>query len=476
MLQWFLVTFLGTAHLAIAAWVCGHILLHKEESGSAVLWIGIVLLSPFVGSIFYAIFGINRVHRRATRLRLKRGPDPRPLQDPKPDRPPLPFLEQMRLMYQFGRSIHFEEYSPNNTIEPLLNGDQAFPAMLEAIGRARKSVALSTYIFNLDRAGKQFADALVQARERGVAVRVLVDDVGLRYSRRSVVRALKKQGVRAVPFLPTLTTRFIRFANLRNHRKILLVDGDTGFVGGMNIKQENLLAEFPEKGVRDIHFRVQGPVLDQMKRVFEDDWEYACGEDIALPPWQGSPGWGTAETAARFIFHGPDNQWKKLHWLFLGALNLARKNIRIVTPYFLPTEILLNALQAAAMRGVQVDIVLPRKSNIPFLAWGMEANFLRLLESGIHIFRTSPPFDHSKIFVMDDIWASVGSSNWDSRSFRLNFEANLECFDPGLARELIALIEEKKREAEPVTRKEMRNLKLFRRLGNNFVRLFTPFL
>ena len=176
---------------------------------------------------------------------------------------------------------------PGNVVTPLINGDEAFPAMLAAIAAAKTSIALSSYIFDYDPAGMQFMTALIDAHRRGVAVRVLLDNFGALYSPRSVERALRKAGVAVAPFMSRRLGN-IAFINLRNHRKLLIIDGKVGFIGGMNIRYGNLLAARPPSPVQDIHFRVVGPVIDQMNLVFENDWSFAVGEEARLAGLAGS--------------------------------------------------------------------------------------------------------------------------------------------------------------------------------------------
>lgn len=466
--------FVGILHVSTALFACGHILLTKDDEKTAVTWIAIVLLSPIVGSVVYFILGINRIQRKAAHLRgalLRDHPTCPHDSSESVTLPDIPLLRQMRTL---GRRAGFEDFTAGNCVSPLMNGDEAFPAMLEAIAAARETVAISTYIFDRDRAGVKFVKALADARRRGVKVYVIVDGVGVRWSSPTVEGELMDAGVKVTHFLPTRFRSF-RFVNLRNHRKILLVDGHAAFVGGINIREGNLIAEEPTKPVRDIHFLVQGPVINQINAVFEDDWHFTAQEDISLPSWDGDRR-GVGPAFARAIPEGPDNDMRKLHWLISGALTCAQERVRIATPYFLPNPTLINALQVAALRGIAVDIVVPEKSNVWGFTWAMTANFQRLLESGIRIFLNPPPFDHSKILLIDQAWCSIGSSNWDARSFSLNFEINLECVDADLVARLDQIFEEKKRASRMVCLDAVRSVAPAVRLRNNIARLFSPYL
>jgi cardiolipin synthase len=430
-------------HVVVAGWTSVHILLKKENVRASIGWIGLVILSPLVGSAIYWIFGVNRIRR------------------------------------EFAEPIDegVDQQGFHALAEPtmlLVNGDEAYPAMLEAIHAARHSIALSTYIFDRDESGLRFVEALAAARDRGVEVRVLVDDVGIRYSRQPIDRDLAERGIKTARFMPARKLSLLAFINLRSHRKLLIVDGDVAFVGGMNIRHGNCLDANPRSPVQDVHFRVRGPVVSTLARLFEDDWEFTTGERVRLPrppaTESGYPG------RARVIADGPDDGLDMLQWTFLAALSTAARRARIVTPYFLPNEVLVSGFEVALMKGVRIEIIVPARSNLFYMDWPMRAVFERLVKRGVEVYLADPPFDHSKIFLVDDEWCSIGSSNWDDRSLRLNFEANLEIVDPELAWQLHLLIDRKKASARRLTPEEVRAVPLGWRLRNRFFRLFSPYL
>jgi cardiolipin synthase len=347
--------------------------------------------------------------------------------------------------------------------------------MLSAIDAAERSVTLLSYIFDCDRAGIRFHDALVRAQNRGVDVRVLIDDVGARYSRPRMHRRLSASGVLATTFLPTRVPRLFKYANLRNHRKILIVDGKTAFTGGTNIREGHWLAQNPKSPVQCVHFRLDGPVVAQLQEVFSADWAFATGESLEGERW--FPDLERAGPVfARGIAGGPDEDFERLTDVLLAALSAAREQVRIVTPYFLPEVQLLRALNVAAMRGVDVRIYLPSKNNIPLVQWASTDLFWQLLEKGCRIFLTPPPFDHTKLFVIDQVWALIGSTNWDPRSLRLNFEFNVECYDEALAGELVELIHRKGEQAREVTLEQVDGRMFLVRLRDGAARLCTPYL
>jgi cardiolipin synthase len=227
--------------------------------------------------------------------------------------------------------------------------------------------------------------------------------------------------------------------------------------------------------VQDLHFRVQGPVVAQLQEAFVDDWLFTTKECLRGEGWFPKPV-EAGGVLARGVPDGPDEDYDKLRWTILGALALARQSVRIVTPYFLPDPAIISALNLAAMRGVAVDIILPLENNLPFVQWASRAMWWQVLEHGCRIWLTPPPFDHSKLMVVDGCWVLLGSANWDARSLRLNFEYDLECYDAELGRRMGKVVDGKQRGAWQVTLKEMDGRSLPVRLRDGLARLMTPYL
>lgn len=459
-------------HIAIAAVLCVHIILTKAET-PAIAWIGLVLVSPFFGGFIYWIFGINRVSRRARRYRGRR----------RVDAPPnlathdMPFkglpTPQQRQLFQFARSVHSTPFLGGNRVVPLVNADGAYPNMLAAIAEAKRSIVLSVYIFDCDEVGLKFIEALTAAHHRGVKVRVLLDEIGSGKRTKPADRLLSAAGISTARFIPQ-NLKFLPLINLRNHRKIMVVDGRLGYIGGMNICLSYAAQKNEE--IHDLHFRVSGPVIAQLNAMFEEDWKFATDETVELPLIECPPEKMEDPVYARAIPDGPDNAAQRTQWVMLGALAVAQKSVHVLTPYFLPNEILTNALGVCAMRGVSVQVVVPSRTDIALVDWAMEAKFQYLLEHGVKIYRSPPPFDHTKLMIVDGVWTLVGSSNWDQRSLRLNFEANLECYDGDLGRDLETHFDSIKKIAKAVTVADLMALPFGRRLRNNFARLFAPYL
>jgi cardiolipin synthase len=464
--------------LSVAA--AGHAVLYKRDSRSAIAWVGFIWLVPLVGAVLYFVFGVNRLRRQALVLRRNleryRAHERQPECSPDELHRHLPgHTGHLGMLVRVVGGVVNRPLLPGNRLEPLINGDEAFPAMLEAIQQARQTISFCTYIFDRDEVGVAFARALGEAARRGVEVRVLIDAAGTRYSWPSILRTLRQERVRHARFLPSFALWHLTSMNLRTHRKIMVVDGRVGFTGGMNIRVGHRLLPPPHSPVQDIHFRVRGPVVTQMQEVFADDWMFTTGESLRGDAWFPKPE-AAGQVLARGVPDGPDEDFEKLRWTLLGALSIARYSVRIVTPYFLPDPPLVSALNLAAMRGVQVDIILPAKNNLPFVGWASRAMWWQVLEHRCRIWLSPPPFDHSKLTIVDDCWVLLGSANWDPRSLRLNFEYNLECYDLALARQLGELVETKRKAAHLVTLQEVDDRPLPVRLRDGVARLLTPYL
>ena len=419
------------AHICAAALVTVHTLLRKRDVPASIGWIGLAWLAPFVGALLYFGFGINRVRRRARRLK---GGDRRPAYQGRHGGPDDPLAD---LETAIG-AVTRHPPTHGKVEAPLFCGDAGYPQMLAAIAAARRSIRLATFIFHDDVAGGQFIAALGAAKKRGVDVHVLIDGFGGGFLRSPAYERLRGEGVVAARFLHSLWPWKMAFLNLRLHKKILVVDGEVAFIGGLNIGDENVMASRPKAPVTDHHFKVRGPLVNEIERVFDDDWQFAVGDRLTpSPPAPPAPEAGLS----RVIASGPDQETDHLALVLLCAVNAARKSIRVATPYFLPDEQLITALRLAALRGVQVDIVLPAENNHPFVAWAAQAHVRPILESGCRIWFNPPPFDHSKLMTIDGAWSLVGSANWDARSLRLNFEITAEFRDVELAAELERIID-----------------------------------
>ncbi|MBR0555097.1 cardiolipin synthase [Ciceribacter sp. L1K23] len=420
-----------------------HAAMTKRDVPSAIGWVGVIILSPILGALIYMVAGVNRIRRKSLLLRrhVPHSAVETILASHIVDDETYAqrFGARMASLKRLGDRVASSPLVDGNQIDLLGSGDETYDAFCTAIDAADRSIILETYIFDRDRVGKRIADRLIAARQRGVEVRVLIDAVGARYSVPSILPYLEAGGVTVASFNGQVIMGLrLPYANLRTHRKIMVVDGLIAFAGGMNIR-----AGFSGVAAnRDTHFRVHGPLVADLFAVAAEDWHFETGETLSGEPWISS-GIGVAgpqAACARAVVSGPDSTIETNHKLLTGAFSIAEKSIRIMSPYFLPDNVFLGALATAARRGVAVEIVVPSQNNLAIVARAMMAQFAMVLKDGSRVFLSSGPFDHSKLLVVDGNWAFVGSSNLDSRSLRLNFEIDLEVHDPNFARKVEARI------------------------------------
>ncbi len=451
--------------LGVAA--SAHALLNKRRPRSAFGWIGVCLMFPLAGAVLYFFFGINRTRRRAQRLREDEPLEIRTARFAAEPGEPLSSLAVL------GETLSGAKLLGGNAVDVLQCGEEAYPAMLAAIDDASQQVLLSTYIFDTDDTGRAFAEALGRAVERGVDVRVLLDGVGELYTFPRARHMLARRGINVRRFLPPRLLPPSFMMNLRNHRKVLVVDDRVAFTGGMNISDRHLAQRTANpRRVVDTHFRLCGPVLASLAAVFHADWAFAGGrEPVGLPEVEPC-----GESLCRAIADGPDEELDRLLLLLVGAIGMARQRVAIMTPYFIPPRELLGALQAAALRGIDVSILLPGRNNLFFMHRATRHLLWELLQRGVRIYHQPAPFVHSKLFLVDDVYAQIGSVNLDPRSLRLNFELAVEVYDARLVSRLHAQYGMARERSEEVTLAAVDGRRLPGRLLDGLAWLFSPYL
>jgi cardiolipin synthase len=456
-----------------------HALLYKRNPSSALGWVAVCLLFPPTGALLYYLFGINRVRTRAKILE-KKSPfkiesSGEGTEDRKDYTKSSAFVPiELKEIYRVSEAVTRRPIVGKNRIDTLHNGEEAYPAMIEVIANAKNSIYLATYIFETNRTGMRFVDALSQAAARGVDVRVLLDGVGELYAFPRAGTLLKKRKVKIGRFLPPRLFPPSVHINLRNHRKILVADGRAAFIGGMNIGDRHLGQNLDNPSrVIDTHFRIEGPVVQQLQEVFIEDWAFCTGEQIAVASEAGVE---TGHAICRTIAEGPNEDIDKLSIILAGAVSSAKHRVSIMTPYFLPPREIISALQVAALRQVEVEVILPAKNNLPFVHWATRKMLWELLHKGVRVYYQPPPFVHSKLFIVDDHYAQIGSANFDPRSLRLNFELVLEVYDKDTAGALAAHVERCRDRSREISLEEMDKRSMVLRMRDATAWLFSSYL
>jgi cardiolipin synthase A/B len=360
-----------------------------------------------------------------------------------------------------------------NSVTTLLNGEQMFPAMLEAIQSAKKTINIETYVYSAGDVGKKFADALEERARAGVQVRVMVDGVGAAGATK-YAKQLKRAGAQVVQYHPlhwwALTAAQHR--NNRTHRKLLIVDGQLGFIGGAGVADEWLGNADSKKHWRDTHYKVRGPIVAQLQSAFVDNWMETTGEvlegDDHFPQLADA-----GEHPAQVFKSSPDGGSESMALLYLLSIAAAEKNIRLASAYFVPDALSIRALADAAKRGVKVQIIVPGKNiDVKIVRPASRARWGELLRAGVEIYEYQPTMYHVKQMIVDDLWTSIGSANLDNLSFRLNDEANLNVMDAAFAREQIQIFEDDLGKSKQITYEQWKTRPLPEKFMEGFATMF----
>jgi cardiolipin synthase len=468
-------------HGGLAIFACCHALIHRPTGRSATLWFGPIVLLPLLGLMLYAVLGIDRISRRA----LFKGRSRAELRKSYPEVPGLTALlrehacqpgEPLADIHAVVGRLSQRPVLRDNDLSLLVDGEQFFPALMNDIAAATSTINLMTYIFDEDSVGQDVLDALVAAAERGVGVRVLYDAAGCVGTPWVFFEVARSRGVALIPFFPLNPLARRAQINLRNHRKVIVIDGKLGYIGGMNISRTQMAGDIDnEDRCRDLHLRVRGPVVQQLQEVFVEDWYYATGEKLLneehFPRLEPA-----GSDVARVITGGPDEEYEHILQLYFAAIGGAKRSIRLVTPYFIPEAPLSYALMNAALRGVETELFLPGKSDHPFIKRASYMHLPGLIEAGVKIYEQAPPFIHTKAYLFDDAWALMGSPNMDPRSFRLSYESILEISHTSVLDELKSWIDDSRANSTLLTASTLQSRPLRSRLLDRFCNLFSPIL
>ena len=453
---------LNTLIVIIGVTATVHILLRKSDPKAALLWISLVWLAPIIGAVTYVLFGINRLDRRARRLVV----------------PPLLTHEQTGTVPKsvsksakwaahdrLARAVSHLNLTSGNDVEIYEGVADIHDAMIHAIRSAKNSILLSTYIFRKGELGRSVAEALIEADQRGVDVKVLLDGVGAGYLRSRLFYEMKKGGVEVRRFMHSFWPWRMPYLNLRTHRKWLIIDAETVFTGSANIGFVRNL---------ETQFKITGPVVEQCIDMFDFDWRLTGGPpvDLATSPLSNDG----SSILFRGIPSGPIYPRERLRLILMAAIGRATDRIRILTPYFIPDNAMVAELVLASLRGVSVEIYLPKKSNYFFADWAARWQLQELLNAGCQVYLRDHIFDHSKMMTLDGEWALIGSSNWDARSFRLNFEYDLECYSPEFVSKLDKIIDQRRDASEEIDPIAYRQRSALKKLKESAARLLLPYL
>lgn len=438
-------------------------------------WVIALIFLPLIGLVFYLFFGRSLKGQHILSDKNKR----RLLSnmsfnsaDISTDR----LSSQEKQIIKLARNTCSTWYTQNNKLEIYTEGNSKFKALKEDLRNAKRSIYLQYYIFQDDTLGQEIADILKKKASEGVEVKVIYDYVGSFSSKSSFFRSMQETGVDCHPFFKVTFPQLANRINWRNHRKIVVIDNTVGYIGGMNI------ADRYERGLtegaawRDTHFRVTGDIVSQLIASFIVDWNFRNQPNMMEAPHFDSVKTNVGDIGMQLISSGPVNNWDNLSLCFLKAISNANKSIYIQTPYFLPTDALLHALEAAALAKVDVRIMLPRRSDSKMLQFASFSYVTQCLRAGIKVYLYEPGMLHAKAMIIDDTFVTAGSTNFDFRSFENNFECNLLIYDRGVNRKMKDIFFEDQKKCTKLTFASWKSRPRLQRTLESLVRLMAPIL
>lgn len=456
------------------------IVYEKRSPFKTAAWILVLVLLPIIGLVFYLFFGqeyrkqklysrrgvkaLGRYRNHTIRqlrsfnkqeLQLKEGVEN--------------FRKIIGLLLNNSQSI----LTTGNTVKILNNGKKTLHAILDAIGKARHHIHLEYYIIDNDEVGCALKALLIQKRKEGVEVRIIVDDVGSWSLSSEYINELKSAGIKFVSFMEVRFPRLTWKVNYRNHRKIVVIDGEIGFTGGINMADRYVKGS-PRLGAwRDTHLQIKGDAVSVLQTIFAADWYFMTGENLSgdkfFKPLTDLPGVPMQISAS-----GPDSDWDSIGQAYFAAIAGARKEVYIVTPYLMPPPSIITALKTAALGGIDVRIIIPEKSDAKMPKWCSFSYVEELLEAGIRIFLYQKGFIHSKLLLVDGFFASIGSANLDFRSLETNFEVNAFIYHEKIARELFKYFRVDLRNSKEVNLGQWRKRSWYMKTRESFAYLVSP--
>jgi cardiolipin synthase A/B len=480
-------TILETLYIVVLIFVCLRIILDTRSTTKSLAYLLFAIFVPFAGIIFYFLFGINY----RTRIMYSKKLIENDVLSARLDKQIYQYskrtLDESNPTVQSNKELASmllkETLSPltaNNSVKILVNGENKFPEVIRALKEAKNHIHMEYYIYEDDEIGRKIEQVLIEKAKEGIDVRFIYDDFGSRSIRRTLAHRLNENGVKAFPFLRIYFIALANRINYRNHRKIIVIDGHTAFIGGINVDDRYINNENNKKTYwRDTHLRIDGPGVQYLQYLFLCDWNF-CSNSKLHPDIQFFPPENNSQTrdnkVVQIAASGPDSGAPAILFSILQAISLATKEILITTPYLIPGESLVDALIIASLGGVSVKLLVPGNSDSLLVNAAARSYYGDLLKRGVEIYQYTKGFVHAKTMVTDGKIAMVGTANMDSRSFDLNFEVNAIVYDSGIAGELREIFYEDIKNAEKIDEKAWRNRPIYKQFFEKTAKLVSPLL
>lgn len=475
-------------YIIIVVLVCARVVYDTQSTTKTLAYLLVVIFLPFIGMILYFSIGINYRKRKMYSKNLL---NDRLLEQKLEERilntSNVLLAGESDVITNFNKLATLvinKSLSPitdDNDVKLLINGENKFPEVLDALRNAKHHIHIEYYIFDNDEIGGILMDIMVEKAKQGVEVRFIYDDFGSREIRKPQMKRLREAGVAVFPFYKIKLIALANRLNYRNHRKIIVVDGNIGFVGGINVSDKYINREDGQNNLfwRDTHLRIEGSAVATLQYIFMGDWNYCAGEElkpnISFFP-ERKQRKSNSDKIVQIAASGPDSDTPLIQQTLLRAINLAKVEILITTPYFIPGESIMDSLVVVAASGVKVKLLVPGISDSLLVNFAARANYARLLAAGAEIYFYQKGFVHAKTMVVDNQLAMVGTANMDIRSFDLNFEVNAIVYDETIARELRQAFYEDIKYARKIDPKQWLERSKMIQLTEKLAGLFSPLM
>lgn len=454
------------------------IFIERKDPTTTWAWLLILLLIPGVGFIVYLLLGQNlsrqKIFREKKIIDKTRAAGLEEMQEIHGIKMELQdeYSDLILMNYNQCGSI----YTTGNEVKTYISGEKKFQDLIKDIRSAKSFIHIEYYIFRFDDLGKAIIDELKSKVDEDVEVRLLVDGMGSKNLKQKEIRYIKNLGIKFSIFFPGAFPRINTRINYRNHRKIVIIDGEIGYVGGFNVGNEYVNRGHQFKFWRDTHLKVKGQAVNELNKRFILDWDYASNEnfDNIIKYFPKPKEYG--RVGMQIVSSGPDHMDEYIKIAYMKIINNARKYVYIQTPYLVPDEPILEALRISALSGVDVRIIVPDKPDHFFMEWVLSANIANLIDYGVKIYRYNNGFIHSKTIVSDDIVSSIGTANMDNRSFRLNFEVNAFIYDGVVAKEQSKIFLNDQKFSTFVTKEAYEKRSRVLRIKESLIKLVSPIL
>ncbi len=465
---------LTIAYFATIISIIGVVLSENRNPLKSLAWITVLLLFPIGGLVLYIFFGRSIKNQRMISRRNRRKLMQR--EEARMSRPDLSGMApEHRQLLELGRSLNGAPFYAGNDVMLFHHGADKFEQLFEDIEKARQYIHLQYYIIEDDNIGTRLSDLLKRKAREGVKVRVIYDHIGSIHVRNSFFRSMREAGIEVYPFFRVAFPPFATRINWRNHRKLCVIDGMVGYIGGMNVADRYIDGGKDFKTWRDTHMRIKGPAIGALQFSFAVDWNF-MGQPLIETDTMAPAVSGDNSAGMQMLTCGPTSEWSNISLLMLKAIGTARKRIYLQTPYFLPPESLLKALQTAALSRVDVRVMMPRKSDSLILTYASYSYIFECLRAGIKIYLYNGGMLHSKTMMIDDEFSSIGSANIDFRSFEHNFESTMFVYSKKVNSELRKQFEVDIQDSERVQPSAWRHRPMHQKAVESVVRLLSPIL